>query len=649
MLAQFRSFAKTPFATGILALAMLGFLVVGGRSFIGSVGGTPNAVVTAGGRTVSADEFRQMFENVLQQQAQRGGGQAPSVQDAVAANLDGRLLDQLSQDEALDAWIARSGIRPSDDLVAAELRKLPQFFNPVSGVFDKAAYGQILAQHNLTPKRFEADLRDQVAQAQLVAGLTAGLRAPAAYAAMQTVFNKESRQVGFFVLPVTSVPPPAKPTDAQLQAYLTAHAAQVQKPAMRQVSLVRFSASLLAPTVSVNDADLHKRFDAEKDTLSTPEKRSFTQIAVASPAAAQAVLTQLKGGSDLGAAARAAGAGAPTPYADAPKSAVPDAKLADAVFAMSAGATQVVQGSLGLSVVRLAGVTPGHETTFEEAKAKIEQELRHNLAAAKANAQMQAYDTARNGGSDFAQAAQRAGAATTVVPAFDAQGRTLQGQPLPVPPKLVQTAYGLQPGATSDILDAAPGQGEYYAIQLDKVMPPGPFTLEEVREPLTRQMTIEALAKALHDKADALAARIRKGEPLAAVAASAGQAPQQAAFGRDDQAGVAQYGDQFFAMVFGAKAGDVGVAPYPKGNGFALFKLDAVRNAAPIEVARAAQLIQRQATPALAQDLATHARAAAALQIRPKTNAALARKALGVDTPPPSTASSAAGGAPPAK
>ncbi|MBE7219193.1 MAG: peptidyl-prolyl cis-trans isomerase [Caulobacteraceae bacterium] len=647
MLASFRNFAKTPFATGIFVLAMLGFLVVGGRSFVGGIGAAPNAVVKAGDHTISADDFRQIFERVLQGQAQRGG-QAPSVQEAVAANLDGRLLDEMAQEEALAAWISRIGVRPSDQQVAAELRKLPQFFNPVSGAFDKQGYEQTLAQNGLTPKRFERDLRDQIAQAQVLSGLAAGLRAPAAYAALQAVFNKETRQVGFVVLPVTSVPPPAKPTDAQMQAYLAEHAAQLQKPAMRQVSLVRFSASLLAPTVQVSDADLHKRFDAEKDTLSTPEKRTFAQIAVTSAAQAQAVLARLKAGADPVAAAKAAGAAAPTPYADTPKTAVPDGKLADAVFAMAPGSAQVVQGSLGLSVVKLTGVTPGHQATFEEARPKLEAEIRQNLAAAKANTQMQAYDQARNGGSDFAQAAQRAGAATTVVPAFDAQGRSLQGQPLPVPAKLVQTAFSLQPGATSDILDAAPGKGEYYAIRVDKVIPAGPYTLDEVREPLARQMTIQAISKALHDKADALADRLKKGESLAAVAAAAGQAPQQAALTRDDQAGLAQYGEQFFAMAFGAKPGEAGVAPYPKGNGFAVFKLDAVRQAPPAEVARAAQLVQRQATPALAQDLAAHARTAAVAVIRPKTNAALARKALGVDAPPPA-AGAAGGAAPPAK
>ena len=171
MLSRFRSFAKTPFATGIFVLAMLGFLFVGGRSVFSGAGAAPNAVITAGGRTVSADDFHQIFQRALEQLSQRNGGQPVTPQDAVAHDVDHRLLDEMSQEEALSAWIARSGVRPSDALVAAELRRQPQFFNPVSGAFDKAAYAQLLAQNGLTPKKFEADLRDQIAQTQVLAGL----------------------------------------------------------------------------------------------------------------------------------------------------------------------------------------------------------------------------------------------------------------------------------------------------------------------------------------------------------------------------------------------------------------------------------------------------------------------------------------------
>ena len=327
---------------------------------------------------------------------------------------------------------------------------------------------------------------------------------------------------------------------------------------------------------------------------------------------------------------------------------MPDAALAAAVFAMAPGEVKLVQGSLGQAVVKLSGVKPGHVTTFEEARAKIEPEVRHNLAAAKAGQAMQAYDDARQGGADFAEAARRSGTPVTAVPPFDAQGHDLKNQPLPVPPKLVQTAYALAPGGTSDILDAAPGKGEFYAIRLDTASPSQPYALEDVREPLTRELTLEALAKALRAKAEGLVAQIRKGQTVAAAAASVGQAAQTGAFGRDDQGALQTYGQAFVGALFGAKAGDVGFAADPKTNGFAVYRLEAVRAPPAVEVARAAQVVRRQATPALYEDLAVHARVAATARIRPRTNPALARKATGVEASSP-TGGAPTGGASPAR
>ena len=645
MLASFRRFAKTPVATFIAALAMLGFLFVGGRSMFSAASTPSNAVIKAGARTVTADDFRQIFQRVLQQQQQKSG-QTVTVPDAVKNDLDLRLLDEMSQEEALAAWIARTGVRPSDELVAAELRKQPQFFNPVSGVFDKKAYNDLLAQNGLTATKFEADLRDQIAQTQVLSGMVAGLRAPAAYAALEAAYGMEQRAFTYFALPVSSVPAPAQPTNAELQTYMKAHAADLQTPATRQVSLVRFSASLLAPAVTVDPAAVQKRYDFEKDTLSTPEQRTFVQIPAASPAQAAAVADRLKAGADPAEAAKAAGAAAPTPYVDTPKTAVPDAGVANATFAMQPGEVRTVQGSLGLTVLKLSTVKPGHQVSFAEARPKVEAEVRQQAAAAKASQQMQAYDDARNGGADFAEAAKRAGVTPTVLGPFDAQGRDAKGQTVPAPQKLVQSAFALAPGATGDIQDAAPGRAEYYAIRVDKAAPAAPMTLDAIRAPLVRQLQVEALAKALRDKADSLAARVRKGEPIAAVARSAGQSPVTASLSRTDgQAAVAQYGQQMLGVLFGAKAGEVAVAPDPKAQGYAVIHLDAVRPAPAAQVARAAQAQQAGATQALYQDLAVHARAAAAALIKPKVNAAAARKSLGVDIPLPT----AAGGAAPAK
>lgn len=628
MLAQFRAFAKSPVANVLLGLILVSFLFVGGRSVLSAAGASKDAVVRAGGRTVTSAQFRQMFQRALQRLSQQNNNQPVSSAEALKADVDKRLLDEVSQEEALAAWIAKIGVRPGDKLIADELHKQPQLFNPVSGVFDKAAYAQLLQLNGLTATEFEAGLRDQIAQTHVLTGLVAGLQAPAAYTALEAVFSGEGRSFTWFALPASAVPAPAAPTEAELQAYLHDNAANLMRPATRQVSLVRFSAALLAPNLTLDPVQVRKRFDFEKDALSTPEKRSFVQLAATSPAQAARLFKGLGAGEDAAAVAAAAKSPPPSVQADQPRSAMADAEVAAAVFAMRPGEVRQVRGSLGPAVVKLQGVSPGHDAVFEEARPKVEAEVRRAQAVAKAGEVMQAYDDARGGGADLAEAARRAGAAVTPVPEFDAQGHDGRGQPVPVPPKLVQTAFALPQGGTSEVLEAVPGQGEFYAIRVDQAKAAAPYTVDEVRAPLTRQLQLQALAKALKARGDALAAEIKAGKPPAAVAAEAHAQAASATVRRDQAQQQPTFGTQLLGQVFAGKPGDVVLAPDPRGAGLLVARVDAVRQADPAEAGRAAQALRRAATTALYEDVAVNARSAAAALIRPKADPALARRAV---------------------
>lgn len=634
MLAQFRAFAKSPVANVLLGLILVSFLFVGGRSVLSAAGNSKDAVVRAGGRTVTSAQFRQMFQRALQRLSQQNNNQPVTTAEALKNDVDKRLLDEVSQEEALAAWISKIGVRPADKLIADELHKQPQLFNPVSGVFDKAAYQEILRSNGLTAPEFEAGLRDQIAQTHVLTGLVSGLQAPAVYSALEAVFRQEGRGFTWFALPASAVPPPPAPTEAELQAYLRDNAAGLMRPATRRVSLVRFSAALLAPTLTVDPAQVRKRYDFEKDALSTPEKRSFVQVAAASPAQAARLLKGLAAGEAPAAVAAAAKAPAPALHADQPRTAVPDAAVAAAVFAMRPGEVRQVQGSLGPAVVKLQGVTPGHDASFEEARPKLEAEVRRAQAVAKATELSQTYDDARNGGADLAEAARRAGVPVTPLPEFDVQGRDGRGQPVPVPPKLVQTAFGLPQGGTSEVLEAVPGQGEFYAIRVDGAKPSAPYTVDEVRGPLTRQLQLQALAKALKARADALVAEVKAGKPIAAVAAEAHAQAASAVVRRDQARQQPTFGEQLLGEVFAGKPGDVVLAPDPRGAGLLVARVDAVRLADPTEAGRAAQVLRRAATSSLYEDVAVNARSAAAALIRPRTDPVLARRAVTGDAAP---------------
>ena len=624
MLALIRRFAKSPAASVLLTLLVASFAVFGISDVFRNVG-QRDAVVVAGGRTISSTQFRSMFDRYLQGLAQQNGGQAPTIQEAAAQGADARALEETAYEESAAAAIAGAGVRPGDQQVAAELAKAQRFRNPVTGAFDKKAYADFLREQKMSAKEVEGSLADQIAQRHFLTGLVAALQPPRIFTAVAAAVNGERRDFSYVTVPASSVPAPPPPTDAELQKFLNDNAAQLRKPETRRVSLVRFSAAQLAPTLPVDEKEVQRRFDFEKETLGTPERRTVVQIPLKALAQAADVVARLRRGEAPAAAAKSVGT-EPVISADAPRTAVPDAAVAAAAFSMAAGEVRgPVQGSLGAFVVQVTRITPGHEALLGDSRARLEQQVRQAAATEKADELAGKYDDARSGGSNLAEAAAKAGVQVQQLPPFTKDGVLPDGQRLPVPKKLVATAYSLPAGGESELLQAGPG--ESYAIRVEAVTPAAPFTLAEVRAPLTQRITQQKTAEALGARAEALAGQARAKGSLD------GLGPVQHVSGADrSMAGGPKpaYPPALLGRVFSMEPGEVATAA-GEGSAAVVIRLDRIVAAPAQQVALIGRASRRQATLGLYDDLAAHTREAARAQVKPKVDAARARRALGLE------------------
>ena len=624
MLSAFRVFAKSWVAAVLIGLLIVAFAVFGIRDVFGHR--ISNAVITAGARTLTATDFRHEFD-LLRKRAEQDGGQPLTAEAAAANGLDRQVLQGLATREGFAELLRRMGVHPSDKLVAEQLAKIPAFFNPVSGQFDKQQYQQRLAQNDLTPDKFEAALRDEVAEQHLVGALTNALLVPRAYAAMAAIYGLEARDISYLNLTPASVPPPAPPTDAQLAAFMKENAARLILPEFRVLTVVRFSPQLAGANLPVDEAEVRKRYEFRKDTLSTPETRSLAQIPAKDAATAQAVSARLQKGEAPQAVAKAIGVDA-IAYDNKPQSAIADRKLAAAAFQMQPGQVSVVQGDLGLAVVKLNGVTPGKTVSFEEARPGLEAELRKDAAAEKVYGLTQAYDDAHQKGANLTEAAQKAGVTPTTIGPVSRDGRDPQGQPVGgLSQKLVDTAFGLPSGGESEVVQA--GDGEYFAVRVEKIIPPAMPALASIKPQLTQVWMMQHLVQALQAKADALAARVTKGETLEAVAASSGVQLVRAP-GVDRQNGEQNplMSQEILANAFGRKPGEVFTA---RGrNGIVVGKVEAVRPGDLQALARLTEQARPQMTATVFREIGDSAEAAARQKVKVSIDYNRAREAIGL-------------------
>ena len=627
MLTAIRNFAKSWPARILMAILAVSF-VGWGVNRGGAAAVTGDQVIKAGSRTIDSIAFRREYEGYRKGLEQQNGNQPITPEMAEQNHLDSAVLNGLATRESFAELLNKTGVRPSDTLILQQIEKIPEFFDQVTGRFDKKIMRDILARNEATPKMLDAQIRDGIAVQFWGKGVQNGLTVPRSYGALGAVFALETRDLTYFALPKEAVPQPALPSDVQLKAFMAENKAALTLPDMREITLVGFSpATAAAAAGPIDPAELKKRYDFRKDTLSKPETRTIVQIPARSAADAQQAVARLAKGEAPAAIAKALGV-VPVEFNDKPATAIPDHKVADAAFKATAGQVVTVQGDLGLAVVKVIAVTPGHEISMEEIRPMLEAEIRKDQAAEKAYAQSQAFEDARQGGASMADAAKKAGVIAQRTPPMTAQGAAPNGQPLNLPPKILQVAFSLPAGGESEITEL--GEGVSFAVRVEKVIPAHVPPLDEIRPQVTAYWMQRELVKALEAKAKALSARVEKGESIDAVAASAGvPVVRVPGLSRQNAQAHPEVPQPVLGRAFGSKPGEVWTARAPQA--LVVGRIDNVRMEPSPGAAQLAEGSRAQLSEAVFREMGNAAQAYARTKLKTKVNAERARAAAGFE------------------
>ncbi len=198
--------------------------------------------------------------------------------------------------------------------------------------------------------------------------------------------------------------------------------------------------------------------------------------------------------------------------------------------------------------------------------------------------------------------------------------------------EMLAKAFSMAQGEETDVIDL--GKGEYYAMRVDKVIPSALPNLDEVRGPLTQAYMSQALITALQKRADDLVARVKKGESLDKVAASAGAKVEHLnGLSRANAADHKDLGRDFLTKAFTAKPGEVFVGGMAYG--VAVAKLDSVKPGDTATIAKNAEQMRQQLTVSVVQDeMGQMLRDAARTTVKPRVDEARARQVIGVEPEP---------------
>ncbi|HYC68789.1 peptidylprolyl isomerase [Brevundimonas sp.] len=628
MISIFRNFAKSKFAMGLLILTALGLLVTGGAQtdILGSL--QAPKVVSAGDRSMSPQEFRAAMDRQLDQLQQQQGRSITYEELLAQADLNAILMGR-AQELGFFAWAWKTGIRPGNELILRQIRAIPAFFDPVTNQFSETLYESKLAEVKMTPELLEQEARDQYTRAHYGSALMAGMQLPRIYGAVYANLNQQSRDGRWFVLTQQMAGTAPRPSDAQLAAFMNQNAARLRVPELRSGSLVIFS-NPADQNIAISEEKIQARFEFRKNALSAPERRTFTTLTAPTRAAADRIANALRAGQTPAAVGQANNL-QPADFVDTPRSAISDPAVAGAVFGLNVNEVSApVQARIGFVVAKVTAVAPGQDVTLADVRDQIVDELRGQEARGAIARRVEAYDAARRDGKSVDEAVRLVGARMVPIPAVTREGRNRDGQQLNVPAPVLEGMWKLSKGRASE--PTGLGEGEYFVVRVDDVVPAALPALNAVRERVTAEWIARENVRLLSSKSDALTARLRAGEDIAAVAASVGATVTSRAGLKQDEETLAQVGEAVISGLFNTARGQ----PFdqPTENGIVIGRVDRIIAPTPAVIADEAQQWRARLGPATGDPLFAAAVAAAAERMKATHDEALARQALGVEATP---------------
>ena len=312
-------------------------------------------------------------------------------------------LERLVRDRLLQVAASQLRLGASDVRLAAELQQNPTIaaLRRADGTLDIERYRQLLATQGMSPESFEAQVRGDLASRQVMSGVGVTSFSSSALADVTLNAFYEQRQVQVARFAQSDYVAHINPTEADLETYYKANADKFQSAERADIEYVVLNLAAVQKDIVVPEAELKTYYEQNAARLAGLEERRASHILInadkgasaaerdAARAKAQALLAEVqkspnqfaelarKNSQDTGSAAK----GGDLDFFGRGAMVKP---FEEAAFALKKGETSgLVETEFGFHIIRLTDIKQPEQKSFESQRAKLEQEVRAQLAQRK--------------------------------------------------------------------------------------------------------------------------------------------------------------------------------------------------------------------------------------------------------------------------
>lgn len=392
-------FIRTHQRLMLLVLVILifpSFALVGISGYTNYVSGNKD-LVKIGDASVTLEDFNGAQRNQMQQlQANMGAAFDPSLLDNPQAREN--LLESLIDRGVVIETATKAHFSVSDNVLRRAIAAIPEL--QVDGQFSPERYDEVLAAMGISSRDFEQSQRAELALQRVLGpiGFTAGVPASVVNGLRQAL--TEQRTLRLKVYEANAYTDQVKVSDADVKDWYSKNEERLRVPEhVRAQYLVLDEAAAMKALPAPTDAEMQAYYDQNKSRYVLPGRVLLNHILIKAGADASA---QERDAARAKAQALAEKVAADkSSFADVAKAESQDigtakdggrlgwitrgilpTELETAIFALNQGdVSGVVEGPDGFHVFMASEVEPERGETFEQAKAKVEAEIRRQLGA----------------------------------------------------------------------------------------------------------------------------------------------------------------------------------------------------------------------------------------------------------------------------
>jgi peptidyl-prolyl cis-trans isomerase D len=443
---------------------------------------------------------------------------SPIMQGQIARQILQRLI---AQAELLEAARQLKIIVP-DSAIREEVFSLPYFKGP-TGQFDRAVFNQRLSAQGLSEQQVLDMIRDDLTVRTLLQPMAQGSRVSNILLKTLVDYGATTRMVDLISIPVAAQPAPPAPDTATLQRYYTNHVWLFGTPELRHARIVVLSPQTVSDTITMDDTQLKRAYDAQSSHYNMQETRDIQLITATSEADAQKIADAWKLKGSWQAAQGAVKGAASVEMPGARPTTIPSDVLKQVLFQAPQGqVTGPVKTEMGWSVFRVTKILPAHSTSFADARQEILQQYRTAAApSVVTERRRQLQDAIAGKGLD---AIPDTIGAAAISGSLDAQGNTAEKQPAPIPASgklrdaIVHQVFAQKAGDPPNLLEGP--DNSWFAVEVDSITPATPRSFEQAKNDVLAAWQADARHHTADQQATALFLAARQKGSIAGQTAS---------------------------------------------------------------------------------------------------------------------------------